>query len=265
LGWTATGIEEILVAMETPPDKSLRLAGAVFGAAMIGFGAVCLVLQDAVPSLEPLPASVPAHALVGIITAVLLIAMGVALVVGRWTSQAALTLATFLSLWVIALHLPRLIGAPTNPGVWVPAAEVIAIAAAAWLLVSALRTGDVWPRVALVARVIFGATLVAFGLSHHLYHQYVESVIPAWIPAHKFFTYATGAAHAAAGASFISGIQARVAATLLAVMFGSWVVLLHIPRVVAASGNKDEWTSLFVAVAMCGGSWILRQAVARRA
>jgi uncharacterized membrane protein YphA (DoxX/SURF4 family) len=250
--------------METPPDNSLRLATAVFGAAMIGFGAVSLVLRDAVPSIEPLPASLSAHAFIGIVSGVVLIVTGLALVIGRWTSQAAITLATFLSVWVVALHLPRLVAAPTNPGVWVPAAEAIAIAAAAWVLVSALRTGEVWPRVALVARMIFGATLVAFGFSHHLYHQYVESVIPGWIPAHKFFTYATGTAHAAAGLSLISGIKARLAATLLALMFGSWVVVLHIPRVIAAQGNKDEWTSLFVAVAMCGGSWIISRAGARQ-
>ena len=251
--------------METPPNSSLRLASAVFGAGMIGFGAISLVLSDAVPDIEPLPAWVSAHALVGIVTAVVLIAAGLALVVGRWTSQAAITLATFLSLWVVALHLPRFIAAPKDPGAWVPAAEVLALAAAAWLLVSTHRNGDVWRRVALVARLIFGATFLAFGFSHYLYHQYVESVIPSWIPAHGFFAYATGTAHAAAGLSLLTGIQARLAATLLAVMFGSWVVVLHIPRVIAAQGNKNEWTSLFVAVAMCGGAWIVSMAVGRRA
>jgi uncharacterized membrane protein YphA (DoxX/SURF4 family) len=134
---------------------------------------------------------------------------------------------------------------------------VITLAAAAWLLVTTHRNGDVWRRVALVARLMFGATFLAFGFSHYLYHQYVESVIPSWIPAHAFFAYATGAAHAAAGLSLLTGIQARLAATLLAVMFGSWVGVLHIPRVIAAQGDKNEWTSLFVAVAMCGASWII--------
>jgi uncharacterized membrane protein YphA (DoxX/SURF4 family) len=231
---------------------------------MIGFGAISFLLRDAVPSLEPLPVWLSAHAVVGVVSAVVLIVTGLALLVGRWTSPAAMTLAWFLTLWSVALHLPRFIAAPKDPGVWVPAAEVFAINAAAWLLVSALRAGDVWPRVAFVARLVFGATFVAFGFSHYLYHGYVESVIPSWIPAHVFFTYATGAAHAAAGLSLLSGIKARLAAALLAVMFGSWVAVVHIPRVIAAQGDKNEWTSLFVAVAMSGGSWIVSRVVGRR-
>ena len=251
--------------METPPDKSVRLASAIFGVAMIGFGAISLALRDAVPNIEPLPSWASAHALIGIVSGVVLIATGLALVVGRWTSEAAITLAAFLSVWVVALHLPPLLTTPKNPGVWVPAAEVFAIAAAAWILASTFRQGDQWRRIALGARLVFGATFLAFGLSHFLYHQYVESVIPSWIPAHQFWAYGIGVAHAAAGVSLVTGIKARLAATLLAVMFGSWVLVVHIPRVVAAQGNRNEWTSLFVAVAMCGGSWIVSRAVPRRA
>jgi uncharacterized membrane protein YphA (DoxX/SURF4 family) len=251
--------------MEIPPDKSLRLASAVFGAGMVGFGAISLILHDAVPNIEPLPTWLSAPAFVSIVTALVLIAAGLALVVGRFMSQAAITIATFLSLWSVALHLPRFIVAPKDPGVWVPAAEIFALCAAAWLLVSRLRQGDQWGHVALVARVVFGATFLAFGFSHYLYHLYVESVIPSWIPAHVFFTYATGAAHAAAGLSVLTGIQARLAAALLAVMFGSWVLIVHVPRVIGAQGNKNEWTSLFVAVAMCGGAWIVSRAVERKA
>jgi hypothetical protein len=48
-----------------------------------------------------------------------------------------------------------------------------------------------------------------------------------------------------------------LAATLSGLMFFLWVISLHLPRVAAAVHNGDEWTSAFVALAMCGGSWVL--------
>ena len=46
-------------------------------------------------------------------------------------------------------------------------------------------------------------------------------------------------------------------------MFGIWVVTLHLPRVLGVYGipgaprDPDEWSSLFIAVALCGGLWAL--------
>jgi hypothetical protein len=46
-------------------------------------------------------------------------------------------------------------------------------------------------------------------------------------------------------------------------MFGIWVVILHLPRVLGLYGipgaphNPDEWSSLFIAVALWGGLWAL--------
>jgi uncharacterized membrane protein len=47
---------------------------------------------------------------------------------------------------------------------------------------------------------------------------------------------------------------------MLGVMFFLFVVLLHIPRIVGNSSDGNEWTSGFVALAMCGGAWILASA-----
>jgi uncharacterized membrane protein len=49
----------------------------------------------------------------------------------------------------------------------------------------------------------------------------------------------------------------RLAGTLLGVMFLLFVMMLHIPRIVTHARDGNEWTSGFVALAMCGGAWIL--------
>jgi len=82
-------------------------------------------------------------------------------------------------------------------------------------------------------------------------------VIPAWLPAPRFWALATGGAHAAAGLSLLTNVRARLAAALLAAMFGSWVVVLHAPRAAAHPHDPREWGSLLVALAMCGASGIV--------
>jgi uncharacterized membrane protein YphA (DoxX/SURF4 family) len=47
---------------------------------------------------------------------------------------------------------------------------------------------------------------------------------------------------------------------MLGVMFFLFVVLLHIPRIVGLARDGNEWTSGFVALAMCGSTWILASA-----
>jgi hypothetical protein len=42
-------------------------------------------------------------------------------------------------------------------------------------------------------------------------------------------------------------------------MFLLWVFLLHLPRVAAAPHNGNEWTSLFVALAMSGGALLIAE------
>src|SRR5438094_598227 len=80
------------------------------------------------------------------------------------------------------------------------------------------------------------------------------------MPGSLFWAYFVGVAFFAAAAGILCKLMARPAATMLGVMFFLFVVLLHIPRIVGNAGNGNEWTSGFVALAMCGGAWILANA-----
>ncbi|HET9474025.1 MAG TPA: hypothetical protein VFO82_09030, partial [Steroidobacteraceae bacterium] len=71
--------------------------------------------------------------------------------------------------------------------------------------------------------------------------------------------YVTGVGHLAAGLSLLSGIRAALGAALLAVMMAVFVVLVHVPRVIAAPGEHLEWIMLGVALSLCGSAWAIRQ------
>jgi hypothetical protein len=72
-----------------------------------------------------------------------------------------------------------------------------------------------------------------------------------------------GAALIAAGAGIAAKKFAVAGAASLGAMFLLWVIFLHAPRVAANLSNADEWSSLFVALAMCGSGFILAGGMSR--
>ncbi len=88
-----------------------------------------------------------------------------------------------------------------------------------------------------------------------MYGPFVAHLIPSWIPARLFWAYFVGIAFIAAALSIVAKRSAALAANLLGLMFTLFVLLVHVPRVAAASHNGNEWTSAFVALAMSGGAF----------
>ena len=82
----------------------------------------------------------------------------------------------------------------------------------------------------------------------------------------RAFEALAGAGFIAAGVCIATRWMARWGATLLGTMFGLWFLLLHAPRILGfskvagAPSNPNEWCSAFIALAMCGGSWIVAEA-----
>ncbi|HEY6374717.1 MAG TPA: hypothetical protein VIX90_04250, partial [Edaphobacter sp.] len=57
------------------------------------------------------------------------------------------------------------------------------------------------------------------------------------------------------------GRKVRLAGMMLGIMFLLFVVLLHVPRMIAAPHNGIEWTSGFIALACAGASFVLAGAL----
>src|SRR5437879_8963730 len=111
-----------------------------------------------------------------------------------------------------------------------------------------------------LGRIFVAISLVVFGVQHFLYGGFVAGLVPAWMPGRLFWAYFVGVAFLAAAVGILVELLARPAATMLGVMFFLFLVLLHIPRIVLHSHDGNEWTSGFVALAMCGGAWVLASA-----
>lgn len=216
-------------------------------------GIVTIAFRDFALQWQPVPQSLPARRALALLSGVILLfgALTAIRASGRW---ARLVLPAFYLLWVVALHLPNFAGAP-NIGTLLGIAEILSLAAAGSALAPASQPAWLRP----TARILYGLCPLVFGLSHIVYADFTATMVPAWLPERLFWAYFTGAAHIAAGLAILSGVLARLAVRLLALMTASFVLLVHIPGVIGAPGDRLQWTMLAVALAISGGAWLAQR------
>ena len=221
-------------------------------------GAVGICFHDFALQWQPVPAGIGMRSQLVYLSGILLIIGGGAILTRKGERVGALLLAAFYGLWVIALHLPLAFASWRHIGAWNGPAEITLMSMGGLALVAS-GAGQFRGTLTLVARVLAGACAIVFGCAHFNYVDFTASMVPAWIPNHVFWAYATGAGHLAAGVALVSGIQARLAATLLAAMMASFVVLLHVPRVIAHPGLHVEWLMLGASASLAGAAWLIRK------
>jgi uncharacterized membrane protein YphA (DoxX/SURF4 family) len=244
----------------------------VFAIGIASFGAQYLLHGHYLGGLPPVPPWAPGGSTGAYLVGVFLIVAAVA-IAAQWNARlfAALLGALFL-FCVVFLHLQHFSDVIHKGNDRTRALEPLALAAAAFVLAGTYSinpaNSSAWQSILEFAiksaRFVFAFTLLIFGWQHFEYAAYLATFVPAWLPAHLAWIYFTGAGLIAAGASIALKFLGRLAATLLGLMFLLWVVTLHAPRVYASLRNADEWSSLFVALAMAGASFLVASTLPNR-
>jgi uncharacterized membrane protein len=242
-------------------SPAIQVGRYLIGLAVTALGVQSLWLQIYVGRLQPVPDGVPGKVAITMLTGIVLIAIGLGILSGRWARLAATALAAILLLWVLVLYLPLLVRQPSS---WLGTFETFALFGGAWLLAAALPVNGkryAWDGIVdrgmTLGRLCFGISLPVFGIAHFVYPGFVAAWVPAWIPFPLFWAYFTGVAHVAAGLAILANVTARLAAFLAAIMYGSWVLIVHIPRVAAATHDAFEWNGIFVATALSAGALLV--------
>jgi hypothetical protein len=247
---------------------ALALPGrAIFSFAIVALGVetiVCMrVAQEplgpgysAVPVLPWLPAIPWLVAVFGVIW----VACGVGLLTRRWLRISAIVLGGLLALCALVLVLPKYIAAPGNMGLRTVVLEPLALGAFALLLPG---EGAMPAWVVHASRWVIALAFIVFGVDHFLALEGIGSLLPDWIPWHVFWIAFFGVVFVAGGLSIGLRLFDRWATAGIGLMFGIWVITLHLPRtlgfysVLGALHDPDEWSSLFIAIGLWGASWAL--------
>lgn len=91
------------------------------------------------------------------------------------------------------------------------------------------QTARGFDKLILFGPIFYAAPIAAFGTEHFTLTDVIASLIPAWIPWHMFWAYFVGICFIAAALSLVTKIQVRLSASLLALTFFLFVVLMDIP------------------------------------
>ena len=232
---------------------------ALYAIAAILLGIVTFVFGDFAMQWQPVPKGIGMRTQLVYLSGALLVIGGAMILSRRWERRGALLLAALYGFWVVFLHLPPAFASAGHIGAWNGPAEITFITMGGVALLAA-SAGQMRRTLALIARILAGVSAIVFGCAHFNYIKFTASMVPAWVPPSQvFWAWATGAGHLAAGLALVSGIQARLAATLLTGMMASFVVLLHIPRVIGAPSQHVEWIMLAISSALTGAAWLVRK------
>lgn len=232
---------------------TLTHIGRIFyGIAVAAMGFITIYYRDfPYMFIPPHHAWISDHVTLIYLCGVLLFLAGVCIALGTKLLPASRLLGAVLLLIFCFYFVPYDLGASSRYlhfGQWENAAKELALAAGA-LVIARYN----W------AVVLFALTIFSFGVDHYLYGREAADYIPGWIPNKLFWMYLTGTALLASSLAIIMNIKRRLAACLLGAMIFIWVLILHLPRTMAApfAENEGEITSAFLALAYCGIAFII--------
>lgn len=249
---------------------------ALFALAMAATGALSLVYGDFALQWQPFPAAIPARTLLAHGSGLLIVACAVGVCFKRSAVVSASLICVYQLVWAV-LRVAEVPPGWFNIGRWLGFCEAFAILIAAGILLQSVASPTRSPRSAVhpihslaLAQRLFGLCCIGFGLSHFAYAEFTAAMIPEWMPGRVWLAYFTGAGHIAAGLGLLAGIVPRVAATLEAIMMSSFVVLVHVPSLIAAPPvdwaptGRIQWTALCMSASLAGSAWLVAGSIPER-
>jgi len=194
---------------------------------------------------------------------------GVFIITGKKGRLVSVLLGTVFLFLLVFLHVPYLLfigpNSPVHLGLWTDPLKELALSGGAFVIAGSFpekNTGTntrasfigFFEKLIPAGRFFFAIMLIAFGIAHFYYAEFVSGLVPSWIPWKTFWTYFAGIALIGSGVAVFLKIWLKHIALLSALMIFLWFIFLHIPRAVAdpSVANGNEITSVFEALAFSG-------------
>jgi uncharacterized membrane protein YphA (DoxX/SURF4 family) len=114
----------------------------------------------------------------------------------------------------------------------------------------------------LLGPLLYAAPLAAFGVEHFTRTAAIASIVPRWMPWQRFWAYFVGACFIAAPLSLVTRIGVRLSASLLALTFFLFVVLMDAPAWARNPGDRFAVTLALRELSFSGGALALAASLA---
>jgi len=109
----------------------------------------------------------------------------------------------------------------------------------------------------ILGRVFVPVALAVFGTEHLDSAKFIMQLVPTWMPARLFWAYFVGFALIAAAISIVLMKYVSLSAPLLGTMLFLFVLLIHIPNVVATPHDRFRWAVTVRDLVFSAGAWAL--------
>jgi uncharacterized membrane protein len=256
-------------------DKFLKIGRYFFAIAIAAFGVQNLIwARHDEPVMTIIP-WLPTAPFLAYLVGIAFLAAGICLAANLKARSTAILLGILFLVFEIFLQIPRAIVVPMDLGLRTAVFEVLTMSASAFMLAGILpadsrilglsRISDSF--LIKLGRYFLGISAIVFCIPHFIVAGFIASLIPSWIPGPGlYWSYFTGAVFLVTGMSVLTNWMARWGAATLGVMFLLWFLLLHLPRVLSYPRSQvpAEWSSAFIAMGICGGSWIAATALSAK-
>jgi uncharacterized membrane protein len=140
---------------------------------------------------------------------------------------------------------------------WMGVAGLIYLVAGVLVLRKEIGAARGWDKLITLSCVFIAVPLAIFAPEHFRGPDFIQQMVPRWMPAHWFWPYFIGCALLAAATSLTVRKFVRLSSTLLAVMFSLFVCMIYIPSVFAHPKNRFAWIYALRDLSFAGGAWAL--------
>jgi uncharacterized membrane protein len=134
--------------------------------------------------------------------------------------------------WIAVGGIPSAVFWPYFTGI------ALTIVALAWIARRELPEAQGLDKVVVLGPLFLAVPMAVFGSEHYMFWRIMGPMVPSWIPWHPFWLLFVGTALIAAAVSIIVRRYDTLAATLLGIMIFLFVVLIHIPNLIATHGDR---------------------------
>ena len=138
---------------------------------------------------------------------------------------------------------------------WMCFAGLIYLVVGVFILRKEISAARGWDKLIILGCVFIAVPLAIFAPEHFRGPEFVQQMVPSYMPARWFWPYFIGCALLAAATSLTLRKFVRLSSTLLGLMFFLFVCMIYSRIVLAHPGSRFAWTYALRDLSFCAGAW----------
>ncbi|HMH34177.1 MAG TPA: hypothetical protein VK543_14165 [Puia sp.] len=243
--------------------EKLKNAGRIiFAIGLIGLGVVCFIAKDFIVGRPPAwPAAMNVNPALAYISGTALIIAALAILFKIKGRIAALFIGALIFFLSLLRHIPHFMND------WANAYKTMALFGGALIVASSFLHEEASAvsaqkersaqSLTVLGSLLLAVFFIACGYAHFKFADFVNTLIPNYIPFHSFWTYFCGICLFAGGLGLLIPQTRQWAALLSGIMVIGWFLLLHVPRFAANTSDPSDRMGFFESFSFAGIFFVL--------